>query len=154
MRAVWPVVLVAASGLIASRAVAQEPPLAVGSVVRLQRFGVGPRIHGTVTSRSTDTLTIRLRKDSASMVMPASAVKRLWVQDGTRRLGGEGALLGALAGLGIGAAIGTAYNSGCEWVCLGTKIGIPVGLVVGTAVGMIVGSRLEAPRWVPVGIRF
>jgi len=81
-------------------------------------------------------------------VVPAAAVKRLWVQE---RAGTEGAVLGGALGALAGGLLAATKSELCPTssyavVCRGNMVlGVAVGGAIGGAVGWTIGRVL--PRW-------
>ncbi|PYP32962.1 MAG: hypothetical protein DMD49_04495 [Gemmatimonadetes bacterium] len=81
-------------------------------------------------------------------VVPAAAVKRLWVQE---RAGTEGAVLGGALGALAGGLLAVAKSELCPGssyavTCRGNMVlGVAVGGAIGGAVGWTIGRVL--PRW-------
>ena len=81
-------------------------------------------------------------------VVPATAVKQLWVQE---RAGTEGAVLGGALGAVVGGLLAAVKSELCPGSSFAVKCpgnlarGVPVGGAIGGVVGWTIGRAL--PRW-------
>jgi len=96
-----------------------------------------------------DASTIRLwtRDAESALVIPADAVRRAWVADGTRGNFALGAAIGLVAGAVLGGIIGSTQEFcfiGCDPA---TEIGAAIGVPAGLLMGGIVGSTIRTDRW-------
>lgn len=154
--------LAAAVLLLAPPVAAQVPsasdaargPVIVGDV-RVRAPAIAKfRIVGTVDRATPETLVVRgFTRKGADTVwsIPASAISRLQVANGTHGNALQGLGLGLLAGAAAGAGIGalSCNDSSSEWgpgacaLVLGT-----LGGGAGAVVGLVAGALTHSVRWV------
>lgn len=150
------IVLILAAPLASQVSSVSDPargPVVAGNV-RVWAPGIARfRIAGTVDRATPDTLVVRgvtrARKDTI-WTIPAAAITRLQIANGTHGNALTGLGLGLLAGGAAGAGIGALacgndsfFGSGGCAVLLGI-----FGAGVGSVVGLVAGALTHSVRWV------
>jgi hypothetical protein len=132
---------------------AQLPDVAPGARVRLDIGRSGTKIEGTVTSQTSDSISVAT--GSAIWALPTASITRVRVSGGKSQLRGavRGMKIGALVlGGGFGALVAVAAlgsgegASAIPLVALFGGIAAAEGAIIGGLIGGIVGSE----RWTNV----
>lgn len=144
------------AGVTAVPTTAQQPPIPLGTRVRITTPAA--RTAGRLVRLRTDTVAID--RDGSTLVVPAVRITRFDVSRGRRSRTGRGALLGALIGTAAGIAAGAILCSGdrCE-SSGGDFAGVGIlalgggGLLAGLGIGAVAGALVTNERWEEVSLR-
>jgi hypothetical protein len=137
-------VFLASTLFAASAARGEDPPLTVGSKVRLRTPAIG-RVRGVVIEVKEAFLHVHT-DDQGSVRVPRETISELEVSAGRRRR--------AMKGMLIGAAIGGAVSALGEYVQPGRSMPssdraevIGAGVASGATIGAATGFFIKSERW-------
>jgi hypothetical protein len=155
MAARWILAAIGLGALALPAVAGPAPHLTPGTRLRwTTQAGPASRATGTAISIASDTLMVRLDRDSSTRVLPLASLASLEVSEGpakqTLKYAVEGGVVGGLMGLGVGWIVAANHqrngtsDSNTNYYVSGAAIGAGLGAIVGALVG---GKRPRPERW-------
>lgn len=142
----------------------QTPRVDPGARIRFDALSLGSQLTGTLVTRESDKLTVRVDGDAPGLllIVPTDSITRIDVRH-ERRMTAEGALLGLLGGALLAAVASPDWvdeNGDCTTLpCLAHEVSpnldtrIAVLGVTGLLLGAIVGSETKTATWANVPLQ-